>query len=421
LAHLSPDIAMRAQWPDRHTRRVMIDDLLDPHALDTAVQAGLVRVQRHPALPLRIFNYTEQAVFGREWTPVTRTCRGLVVADDGTVVARPWPKFFNHGEQSADPLDLAAPVEVTDKADGSLGILYPVPAAPDANGADVAAGYAVATRGSFSSEQALHATERYGERYATAWTPLPGWTYLVEIVYPENRIVLDYGDLDDLILLGAVEVGTGRCAGPLDPPCAGWPGPRTEVHDHASLAEALAAEPRPNAEGLVVRYLEGAHAGAMVKLKQDDYVALHRVVTGLTARRLWERTAVHAADEAGYDPRRIAQQLRLDPAEVAGILQGGRGWLDALRLTAPEEFTAWIDGTVAELRRQVTELLDRVAADAAPLAGLPRKEAAAAIAAHPYRGMLFAVLDGRPVLTQAWAAVRPEAERPYRNRSEDVA
>lgn len=394
-----------------------IDDLLDPLALDAAVTGGLVRVQRHPALPLRIYNYTEQAVFGREWTTVTRTCRGLVVADDGEVVARPWPKFFNHGEASADPLDLAAPVEVTDKADGSLGILYPAPDAAAGQGV----GYAVATRGSFTSEQALHGTGVYRDRYAHAWTPQPGWTYLAEIVYPANRIVLDYGDLDDLILLGAVEIATGRCAGPLDPPCAGWPGPRIEVHDHATLADALAAEPRPNAEGLVVRYLEGAHAGTMVKLKQDDYVALHRIVTGLTARRLWERTAVHAAAEAGHDPRRIAQQLRLDPAEVSGILQAGRDWLDRLRLTAPEEFTAWIDGTVADLRRQVDALLAQVQADAGPLAGLPRKDAAAAIARHPHRGMVFAVLDGKPVLTQAWAAVRPEAERPYHHRSEDVA
>ena len=406
-------MARAAGSPTGTLAGVKIDDLLDPLALDAAVTGGLVRVQRHPALGLRIFNYTEQAVFSREWTPVTRTCRGLVVADDGTVVARPWPKFFNHGEASADPLDLAAPVEVTDKADGSLGILYPAPGE--------AGGYALATRGSFSSDQALHGTEVYRERYAHAWAPEPGWTYLVEIVYPENRIVLDYGDLDDLILLGAVEIATGRCAGPLEPACAGWPGPRIEVHDHATLADALAAEPRPNAEGLVVRYLEGAHAGTMVKLKQDDYVALHRIVTGLTARRLWERTAVHAADEAGYEPRRIAQQLRLDVTEVTGILQAGAGWLDTLRLTAPEEFTAWIDGTVAELRRRVDELLAAVRADAAPLAGLPRRDAAAAIAAHPHRGMLFAVLDGKPVLTQAWSAVRPEAERPYRNRSEDVA
>ena len=388
----------------------MISDLVEVDALDAAVAAGQVRVQRHPTLPLRIFNYTEQAVFSRDWTAVTRTCRGLVAAADGRIVARPWPKFFNHGEQAADPLDLAAPVEVTDKADGSLGILYPVPT-----------GHAVATRGSFSSEQALHATATFVDRYAGRWTPVSGWTHLFEIVYPANRIVLDYGDLDDLILLGGVEIGSGRCVGPLDPPCAGWPGPRIEVHDHHSLADALAADPRPNAEGLVVRYLAGPHADTLVKLKQDDYVALHRIVTGLTARRLWERAAVHAAAEAGMDAHRIGHQLRLDPIDVTAILDAGPGWLDTLRQTAPEEFTAWIDSTLAQLHRLAADLQAEVHQAATALAGLDRKEAAAAIATNPRRGMVFAALDGKPVLAQAWAAIRPEAERPYRDRTEDVA
>jgi putative RNA ligase len=47
-------------------------------------------------------------------------------------------------------------------------------------------------------------------------------TVLVEIVYPANRIVLDYGGLDDLILLGAVDIATGRTFGP--GPCRDGPG-----------------------------------------------------------------------------------------------------------------------------------------------------------------------------------------------------
>lgn len=58
--------------------------------------------------------------------PTTRTCRGLIVhSTTGRVLARPWAKFVNHGRPEAETLDLAAPVEVTDKLDGSLGILYP--------------------------------------------------------------------------------------------------------------------------------------------------------------------------------------------------------------------------------------------------------------------------------------------------------
>lgn len=61
-------------------------------------------------------------------------------------VLRPLPKFLNHDQPEAPVIALDEPVVVTDKADGSLGIIYPTPDGP-----------AVATRGSFASDQALHA------------------------------------------------------------------------------------------------------------------------------------------------------------------------------------------------------------------------------------------------------------------------
>lgn len=395
---------------------LLLDDLIPAADLAEAVQAGLIRVQRHPSLPLRIFNYTESAVFARAWTPATRTCRGLIVADDGVVVARPWAKFFNHGESVAPgeqvPLDLEAAVEVTDKADGSLGILY-----------RTAAGPGIATRGSFAGEQAVHASAVYLARYHDRWEPVDGWTYLFEIIYPANRIVLDYGARDDLVLLGAVRIATGEPVGPGHEVCAGWPGPRTAVLEHTTLAQALAASPRPNAEGVVVRHLDGPLAGNLVKVKQADYVALHRIVTGLTARRLWERAAVHAAmaGDATLTTRRVGQALRLDAGDVQGILDTGADWALTLKSSVPEEFWDWIEKTMADQAQQVEEILGAVRVAAAEVTGLERREIAGRIAGNPHRAMIFAALDGKPVHLQAWAAVRPPAERAFGARGEDVA
>ncbi len=134
-----------------------LDDLFDLIDLEQAIEAGFVRTQVHPTLPLTIFNYTELAAYEGVWTPVTKQCRGLIVhTDTGEVRARPFRKFMNHGQDGAHAGSHDDAVIVTDKQDGSLGILFPT-----GDG-----GHAVATRGSFASEQAQHATVLWQERYA---------------------------------------------------------------------------------------------------------------------------------------------------------------------------------------------------------------------------------------------------------------
>jgi len=115
----------------------LLANILDTDLLAAMLAGGYVRAQRHPELPLLIYGYTEKAQYENVWNPVTLTCRGLVVdSTSGAVVARPFAKFFNHGQPGAPTFAADEPVTVTDKADGSLGVLHPVPS-----------GWAVATRG----------------------------------------------------------------------------------------------------------------------------------------------------------------------------------------------------------------------------------------------------------------------------------
>jgi RNA ligase len=176
-----------------------LDDLLPPADIAAAVEAGHLRHQTHPTQPLAILNYTDKAMWDRAWTTVTRTCRGLIYnTDTGDIVARPWVKFHNYGEPGAPQFDLSARAVVTDKMDGSLAICHPLPSG----------GYAIATRGSFTSEQAKHGTRLLHTTYE-GWVPPDGVTVLFEVVFRGNRIVLDYGDLDALVFLGAVDTATG--------------------------------------------------------------------------------------------------------------------------------------------------------------------------------------------------------------------
>jgi len=341
-----------------------LDTIFAPDALDAALTDGYVRLQHHPELPLRIFNYTEKAQYEHRWDAVTLTCRGLIADDDGRLVARPMAKFFNHGQPGAPELDPSAEVRVTDKADGSLGILYPTPA-----------GYAVATRGSFASDQAVHATALLRSRYPQ-FVPPPGRTVLVEIIYPGNRIVLDYGVLDDLVLLGSVDIETGRTAGPESVP--DWPGPVVERFAHATLAEALAAPPRDNREGVVVWFPD---TDVRLKIKYEEYVRLHRIVTGLNARVVWETM-------------------------VAGKPLGDL--MEAL----PDEFHGWVravaDGLSATVETRAAAIETAYATIVAELPdGWGRKEFALVAARHPERAGLFQRLDLRDYRAGLWQRVRP--------------
>lgn len=342
-----------------------IDDLFHHNELRTMIDEGYVRAQHHPDLPYAILNYTEKAAFEGVWNAVTLNCRGLITTDHGDLRARPFRKFFNHGQTGAPEIDLNALTVVTDKADGSLGILYPVPG-----------GHAIATRGSFTSDQAIHATALWQSRYSHI-TPPDGVTMLFEIVYPANRIVLDYEGMDDLILLGGVDIATGRSMPPTE---LDWPGHVTETFPYGTLAEALAAPPRPNAEGLVVHCLQ---TDERIKLKQDDYVRLHRIVTGLNARLVWE------------------------------LFAAGKP-LDDLFESLPDEFHDW----VKDVADQLTTTVDQAEADAVKAyaeltadldSGWTRKDFAMRAGRHPLAWALFALLDGKDIRPKLWSYAKPEA------------
>lgn len=335
----------------------------------------------HPEMSLAILNYTERCQFeAGAWNNVTLQCRGLIYDPDTMeVVARPFRKFFNYGQRGAPELDLGAPASVTDKLDGSLGIPYPT-----------GNGYAIATRGSFTSEQALHASALWRERYA-GYRPPPELTLLFEVVYPSNRIVVDYGLTDDLFLLGAVDIASGRS---LPPDAIVWPGPRAARYDYASLADALTASPRKNAEGLVVHLLD---SDERVKLKQEDYIALHRIVTGLSERVVWEH------------------------------LRAGNALVDLLA-PLPDEFHEWTGEVAARLLATVERNAAEVErAYSTILASLPegysRKDFALQAAQFPVRAALFKRHDGKNYRSILWDEVRPEAFLTPRGRTftEDVA
>lgn len=249
-----------------------LGDILNVDRLGREIADGYVRVGNHPHLPLNILCYESKAMIDQHWTREVRLSRGLIYNPTNLkVVARPFEKFFNHGEKHAPEIPPNAPVSLYDKIDGSLGILYPTEHGK----------YAVATKGSFVSEQALKGTEIWQRDLEGRFRPPRNLTILVEIVYPENRIVLDYGDQEKLILLGAVDITTGVSYSPES--IIWWPGEKSRYLGD-SLGDA-ALLTRPNSEGLVAFY---PSLNVRVKHKQPDYIEKHKAVFGLNEMTVWE-------------------------------------------------------------------------------------------------------------------------------------
>lgn len=331
---------------------------------------GLIRSQLDHTGKLRIYNYTEAAAYGSVWDAVTMACRGLIQCDD-EIVARPFKKFFNLQELPKDIIPWQDPYLVQDKLDGSMIIVAHYPQGGHQND------FIVATRGSFQSEQALHAREILEDTYAD-WRPPKGWTALFEILYPANRIVVDYGNTDDLVLIGAVKNHDGE-----DWPLAnldefGWPGTIvTRMAVNLGEIQRLTEDPEngSNREGFVIVWpVEGAPS-FRVKVKFAQYVMLHKIVTGLSTTSIWEALSNDQFQEL----------LEVVPDE----------WFDTVRKVA---------GQIVD---EFNKIADEAESNLTQVPDADRKVQAEIVKGLPNPGLLFAMLDGKDTTEKIWKMVKP--------------
>ena len=382
-----------------------LKDVCDPALVDAAIGERLVSVQKDGRL--RILNYTAKATYSRAWNEATVACRGLILDDAGRVVARPFPKFFGPSEPDAPAIPSGQPMEITAKLDGSLGIAYTHPEGE----------VRLATRGSLTSHQAVEATRIWHEKYRRVVIPA-GVTPLFEIIYPDNRVVLDYGEMRDLVLIALVDIETGA---DIDTTALEWHGPRAETAnfaDFGSLLDHVASADESDREGYVARFAaDEARPHTRFKLKFPAYVAAHRVIFGLTSARVWEVAAVRAATRTGLSPKAMAARLRLSPETIAGLLGHGEDPVERLRATLPEEFLPWYDAAVAEVTSGADErirlyesLTVQAAADAPDDSDRAFAAAAQRLATdndvHP--GPIFALRNRRAdARLSIWAQTKP--------------
>lgn len=239
--------------------------------LNTYFEKGLVYKQTHPTLPLTIWNYSEKVQYENLWDEITLQTRGLVTDDKGNVVAKPFKKFFNIEEKKHTPTE---EFDVYEKMDGSLGIIF------NFNGE-----WILATRGSFTSDQAIKGKEIF-DKYVNDYGDNNlnvNLTYLVEIIYPANRIVVDYGSDEKLILLGITDQYGETHHSHFeylwfhkDLIVRKYDG----IKDYTFLKKMIA----DSREGFVVRFSNGER----IKIKGEEYLRLHKIMTNVSTTAVWD-------------------------------------------------------------------------------------------------------------------------------------
>jgi len=334
-------------------------------------QDGLLHKQTHPTKNLTIWNYSPKVQYERLWDEITIMCRGLVTNSKGDIVARPFKKFFNYEEHKPEDIPNEH-YEVFEKMDGSLGILF-----------NYENEWIMATRGSFTSPQAIKGKEILDKKYDISSLRKDN-TYLFEIIYPENRIVVDYKSEEKLVLLGGFHTETGEeipysslffmteCGFEL---VGIW---KTWNEDWKNLQKEISKQN----EGYVVRFKNGFR----MKIKGDEYKRLHKLLTGISSRDIWE----HLKDQKS---------------------------LEDIISDVPDEFYDWVKKTAMDLtnrfqniEKEFSEIYKNLSEQ-----NLSRKDFALKAKQHRHSNILFNMLDGNNPKQNIWKILYPNYTKPFKN------
>jgi hypothetical protein len=349
--------------------------------LDKLVEEGWLISQVHPTLDLTIYNYSQKTQYESNWNEDTLSARGLVLNSKGEVCARPFKKFFNAEEVKSEDIPTET-FEVYEKMDGSLGIFFWY-----ADPLTETLQPVFASRGSFTSEQAVKGWEMLKK--------LPyhelnyGYTHMFEIIYPENRIVVDYGVDEKLVLLGINHTKSD------------YEVPRLNIEEHLGHSfelvkvynftdswDQLKSHNDPAREGYVLKYANGFR----MKVKFEEYVRLHRIITNISNVDIWE------------------------------TLKDGRDFSEVLE-KVPDEFYDWVREVERGLHQAHSDILweahevyERLLSK---LGNASRKDYALALKDEKLSSIVFRFLDGKRADDIAWKMVKPKWSKPFFKQPEN--
>jgi RNA ligase len=265
-----------------------LQDYLNTNHLAKDIELDYVERKESPCGNFYLLDYSRSAMFEGHYSDAVLKCRGLVIdIHDDTIVGMCLPKFHNltegaphHLKQYKECIDKGMSFVATEKMDGSFGNIWYDKYQQK---------WRCSTRGSFESDQALWATEFLKTKDMSSLIA-GSVNIIVEIIYPENRVVVDYGDIHNLIVITSYfHFGSGDIK-ESDPDRNHVTefGPFTfaPIHHFNSIDEIVSKCELldGNHEGYVLRFENNFR----VKVKGAAYCNLHRIISGLSTKAVWE-------------------------------------------------------------------------------------------------------------------------------------
>lgn len=345
---------------------------LDIKIINEYVENGLLLRQKHPKYSLWIYNYSRTCQYSNAWDEVTMMARGLILDDDGNVIAKGLNKFFNLNQLPS--VGLTAPNEtfdVYDKMDGSYICVYFF----DNN-------WNVASKGSFTSDFAVRANELLNEYPINLLDK--NLTYCFELLWTKWPIVI-VPKFDELIMLCAFDTNTGNEE---DIQTDYYKNNFKVVHkydgitDYTTLTETIDGT---NKEGFVVRF----KSGFRVKIKYQDYLRLHSIVTNVSNIDIW------VALKNGDDMEVFFEHV-------------------------PDEFDAWVRKEIEDLKIKYDEIWEKSVLLYNHLYHKfdgdfsDKKSVAEDIKQfnHDFVGILFNMVGEKSIDEIIWSQIRPTFQKP---------
>lgn len=165
-------------------------DNTDIQKLKKLVQSGWVTRIKHPRFPIYICNYSSDKKFKNIFHKWNKMCKSLIVDENYNILKN--PSFYLNNKNKLERTNEEGLYEVWENIDGYLGIVY-----------SWAGKHYIATRRGFKGKLVTKANEILNKKYANVRFN-KDYTYIVKVVTPIRPIFKDYGDLEDIFLIGCI-------------------------------------------------------------------------------------------------------------------------------------------------------------------------------------------------------------------------